>query len=65
MARETILLTFSLTCFLTCLLMLQRLLVFNPSKRIAVDEVRPLSITPYPATRPSASLAHAYTTRLY
>ena len=27
--------------------MLQRLLVFNPSKRIAVDEARPLYITPY------------------
>ena len=27
--------------------MLQRLLVFNPSKRIAVDEVRPLDITPH------------------
>ena len=31
--------------------MLQRLLVFNPSKRIAVDEARPLDITPYPHLR--------------
>ena len=46
-----LLLTYPPTCFLLlCLRLPQRLLVFNPSKRISVDEARPLLPPPtYPS----------------